>query len=320
MDKLYKVAFIGAGYMTKEHLKVFSSIASFELVGIYSRTIEKSYSLSDLYTSITVYDSIKNLYLSKKPDVVVVSVSELSLFDVCKEVFQFPWISLIEKPAGYDLHNAQLILDLSYYYKAKAYVALNRRHYASTRHILEELVSIDSQRIVNVFDQESSLDALLSGQPLKVVENWMFANSIHTIDFFSIFCRGSISSIQNIVPWNPENNFFVCSKISYSSGDIGIYQAIWNAPSPWSVIVNTNEKRFELRPLEQCYEQVLGSRDQNKIDIDMIDLNFKAGLRVQAENVLLACMGKANKLPTLDDAFQSMKLCNSIYFASSNIY
>ena len=37
-----KICFVGAGRMTKEHLKVFSKIKNIKIAGITSRTIKKA--------------------------------------------------------------------------------------------------------------------------------------------------------------------------------------------------------------------------------------------------------------------------------------
>ena len=43
---------------------------------------------------------------------------------------------------------------------------------------------------MNIFDQENSLATIKLGKPLKVVKNWMYANSIHMIDLAYLFGRG----------------------------------------------------------------------------------------------------------------------------------
>ena len=56
--------------------------------------------------------------------------------------------------------------------------------------MLKKIISKDkSIRIVNIFDQENSLAAMKLGKPLKVVKNWMYANSIHMIDLAYLFGR-----------------------------------------------------------------------------------------------------------------------------------
>jgi hypothetical protein len=108
---------------------------------------------------------------------------------------------------------------------------------------------------------------------------------------------------------------FVAAKIAFSSGDIGIYQGVWNAPGPWSVSVTTQEKRWEIRPLEQARVQAYKSRKNEAIPVHFWDTQFKPGLRLQAEEVVKAVRGEPNRATTLSDALESMKLVSLIYEA-----
>ena len=67
---------------------------------------------------------------------------------------------------------------------------MNRRHFSSTINALQSLEDDDGKRFVEVHDQENIISALQSGQPREVVSRWMVANSIHLVDYFTLFCRG----------------------------------------------------------------------------------------------------------------------------------
>jgi predicted dehydrogenase len=307
------VAFIGAGYMTTEHIKAFKYVPGVELAGIHSRTRDRAAKLAQEFGVPLVCDSVAELYDKTKADLVVVSVPELSVCEVCLDVFLHPWASLIEKPAGYDLADAQRILANATAQKRQAFVALNRRHHSSTRLVLADLAQQKGARLIHVYDQEDQIAARKAGQPELVVQNWMYANSIHMIDYFSILGRGNIISVDPIVPWSPQNPSFVIAKISYDSGDIGIYEAVWNGPGPWAISVTTQEKRWEMRPLEQASSQPYGSRKLEPASIHEWDTAFKPGLRVQAEEAVKAAKRKPHGLPSLEDAMKSMKLAAEIY-------
>ena len=310
------IAFIGAGYMTAEHLKAFADIPEVVISGIYSRTREKAEKISSQYSGMIVCNSIEELYSNLKPELVIISVPELSTESVCLEAFKYPWACLIEKPVGYDYQNAEIILEAARKNNTKAYVALNRRHHSATVNVLNDMATVNQPRIIHIYDQENPKAALLAGQPELVVENWMYANAIHMIDYFSILGRGKVTAIENIIKWNPDAPGFVLSKITYDSGDIGIYEAVWNAPGPWAVVVNTQEKRWEMRPLEQAVVQVYGSRKQEPFEVDEWDKRFKPGLRLQAQQAVNAIKGMEHTLPTLADAMESMKLVKAFYFGS----
>ena len=311
--KKIKIAFIGAGNMSKEHIKCFADEKNVELEGIFSRTRKKSEILSKLFDIKYVCDSVKDLYQKTKADLVIVCVPILVNKIICKEVFKYSWMSLIEKPVGYNYSQAKEILLEQKKLGAKSFVALNRRHYNSTIVAYNEFKNIDGVRIVNIQDQEDILLAKKANHPQRVLKNWMYANSIHLIDYLSIFCRGEVIKIDNTVPWNNNKSFYVLSKIQYSSGDIGVYQCFWNGPAPWSVSISSTDKRYELRPLEKGFYQEKNLRIINEIDVSEWDKNFKPGLRMQAHHAIKAVRNEKHNLPSIKEGLKTMKLIKNIY-------
>ena len=312
--KKIKVAFIGTGYIGEEHIKVFKNIRSIDIVGIRNRVIKKSKNISKKHNIKFYAKSISELFEISKPDLVVIAVPELSLKKVCEEAFNYNATFLIEKPVGYNLEEAILIERMAKKKKKLAYVGLNRRHYQSTLDALKDIKKIKSKRIVNVLDQQSILGALKCGQPRLVANNFMYANSIHLIDYFCFFCRGKIKKIQKLIDWKKTKKKFVLTKIHFSSGDIGIYQAIWDGPGPWGITITTNEKRWEMKPLEVLTVQEKNSRKSLiKKHKNNLDKKFKPGLMVQAKELIKSFQNKKNTLPTLSDGIRTMRLIKKIY-------
>ena len=141
----------------------------------------------------------------------------------------------------------------------------------------------------------------------------MYANSIHLIDYFTQFCRGNHVKTHILSPWTPEAPGTVIAQLYFESGDLGLYQASWNAPGPWSVAVCTNELRAELRPIEQLNLQKYGTRKSVLKNIDEVDEHFKPGLLRQAQAAVRAVRGEQTHLPTIKEANKSMSLVASIY-------
>ena len=83
----------------------------------------------------------------------------------------------------------------------------------------------------------------------------------------------------------------VVSRIEFDSGDICMYEGIWNGPGPWAVIVSMHQKRWELRPLERAMFQLNGERRLQEVRAHPWDNEFKPGLRLQAEAAVAAVRG-----------------------------
>ena len=312
-SKSLRIAFIGAGYMASEHLKAFSSCPQAKLVGIYSRDKKRAEVLTRKYEGLEVFSSLEDLYLKTNANLVVIAVPELACKSVCEKAFRYPWTILVEKPVGYNFSQALEIERISAEFDAKVYVALNRRFYGSTFQLEEFLRNNNGQRLVTILDQEDAAGALIGGQPPEVVANWMYANSIHLIDYFSQLCRGDHLSTEILTPWNPKAPGPVVAYLKFSSGDIGLYQAVWDAPGPWSVSICTKNIRAELRPLEQLTIQRVGSRTAEIQPSDPLDKNYKPGLLRQAQEAIKAAQGITTALPSLEEANRSMALVASIY-------
>jgi predicted dehydrogenase len=314
MKKIFKIAFVGAGYMASEHIKAFSGLSNIQIIGITSRTRAKADELASNYPGMQVFDDIEEMYQKTQADLVIVTVKELSMAEVAIECFRFPWAVLLEKPAGYDLENARMILEAARKSDSRVWVALNRRAYSSTRQALARLESVEGPRFIIVLDQQDQNAARdIYKEPPEVVENYMYANSIHLIDYLHLFGRGKITRVIPICPWTPNSPSMVVSKIEFSSGDVGIYEGVWNGPGPWAVTVVTPAERLEMRPLEQISFQLRGERKITQLAISLDDSEFKPGLRQQAVDVLSALEGKISPAPTLEEAFVSMRLVADIF-------
>lgn len=308
-----KVAFIGAGYMASEHLRAFASYSEVKLDGIFSRSLHRTKAIANQYPGLKIASSVDELWTITNADLVVIAVPILACKAICEQALKYKWALLIEKPVGYNLQESMQIGLLADKLNAKAYVALNRRFYGSTLQLQQRLKTIEGKRLVSILDQEDAAGALAEGQPLEVVHNWMFANSIHLIDYFTQFCRGEHLETKVLSPWQSESPDTVIAQLKFSSGDLGLYQAAWNAPGPWSVAVSTKQLRAELRPIEQLSLQRAGSRQIDRQPDDPLDQNFKPGLLRQAEAAIRAARDQTTSLATLAEANRSMKLVATIY-------
>lgn len=307
-----RVAIVGAGYMAHEHAKALAAQPNVKIVGVVGRRSERAQALARLYGA-TVYNDIASMHAGTQAQAVVVAVNELATRAVCEQIFAFPWTSLIEKPVGIDLQEARAISSLAMERNAKAYVAFNRRSYAATLAARDQLGENPNPRLISVLDQQDIEAAAASGQPDAVVANYMFANSIHLVDYFTLFGRGTVLAVRNIARWTPDKPAMVVASIHFSSGDLGLYQAIWNGPGPWSVTVTNSSVRTELRPLEKLSTQHRGERRLVEIPADPIDTQFKPGLHRQAQQFCLAVRHENSDLCDLATGLRSMDLCARIY-------
>lgn len=307
-----RVAFIGAGAMAREHLRAFASLPGVVITGIHSRTKERAENLALELGIPVVASSIPELYHSTNADLVVVAVPELSARSVAEACFAHPWAVLLEKPAGYHLVDAQAIREAARARSRPVWVGLNRRFLSSTQAALQDLHQENGPRFIHVQDQQSLELAARIGHPPEVVRHWMFANSIHLVDYFHTFGRGELLSVQRIFPYHPKATTVVAA-LEFSSGDRGLYEGIWAGPGPWAVTVTTPRRRWEMRPLEQASFQNAGERRLQPVEIADSDRQFKPGFLRQAEEVIRALRGEPSQAVTLDQSYLTMQLIDAIF-------
>lgn len=308
-----KVAFVGAGFMAKEHARAFAAVPGVGLVGVHSRTRARAGELAAEAGILAVFDSVAELHEGTRADLVVVATTETATRDVALECLAHPWTVLLEKPPGLSVAETEAIAAAAAARERPVLVALNRRFLSSTRAVLDDVASSSARRYIRVLDRQSLPEARALGHPGRVVERYMYANSIHTIDYLSLLGRGAVARVEHALPWNPAEPGVVLAVVHFESGDVGVYEGIWNGPGPWGVILVTEEKRWELRPLEQAAYQLPGERQLVSVPQHDWDREFKPGLRLQAEHVVAATLGEPSEAPTIGESLETMRLIEAIF-------
>ena len=305
------VAIIGAGKIAEEHIKAFRATQKVNIVGIYSRTFYKASLLAKKYKISFVSKSIKDLYHNSKAELLIIAVSVISTKKVCIEALNFEWKILCEKPIGCNYEEFEEILSSSKNIN-NLFIALNRIHFSSTKNILLNLNKLKSKRIIHLFDQEQP-NFLNNEVPSKVKNNWLYANSIHILDFCRIFTRGKIVKIIKSFSYKEKIKKFYIFQILFTSGDVVFYHLAWNIPGPWSVQIFCKENYYEMKPLENSSQKsLLNNKLNQNFNLDKNDKIFKPGFKTQAEEMLKIFFKKKSKVPSVKDIIFTKELIKKI--------
>jgi predicted dehydrogenase len=310
---LTRVAFVGAGVTARAHARAFAACGA-ELAGVASRTRASAESFAAEFGVGVVADTPGELWARTSAQLVVLCVSDAAIHAAAAATLPLPWAVLMEKPLGLGLAEAESIARVAAARPdRRVAVGLNRRALAATRTVLADVERTPGTRFVRVEDQQSVADRLAAGDEPRLAANQMYANSIHLIDYFPVFCRGAPRRVNRVVPWNPAAPGPVVAAIEYESGDIGLYEAHWDRPGPWTCLVATPARRWELRPLETATRQDAGTRARVEIPGDPKDAEFKPGFHAQARAALAMARGEGAPFATLDDAMATTRLISEIY-------
>jgi len=310
---MFKVVILGAGGMAREHARAFADLPGVSVVGLWNRTRARAEALAAECGIPLVCDSISELHDRTAADLAVMAVSETAANPIARACFAHPWGVFMEKPPGLNVPDCRAIEEAAAAQGRRVWVALNRRFLSSTRTAADQLAMASGARFIHVQDQQDLTSLGQYNYPSVILENWMYANSIHLVDYFAIFARGSLTRLTVLQPWTPTRPGVVAAYLEFDSGDTGLYTALWDGPGPWMVTVSTSTKRWELRPLEQAQFQNRGERKLQVVEISEADRRFKPGFRLQAEHVVRAVQGETSDSPTLADAMASMHTVRRIY-------
>lgn len=308
------VAIVGAGAMAREHAKTFAAVPGVSVAGIASRTRARAEALAAEAGVPVVADSVADLHARTQADLVVIAVPELAANAVAKAAFAEPWAVLMEKPAGYDLRDAEDIAEAARGRAQPVMVGFNRRFLSSTRAVRADLDSRpDEPRFVHVQDQQSYAEARQHGHPEAVVEKFMYANSIHVIDLIRVFARGAPTRVEPMAPWRGDETGIMLVYLAFDSGDTALYEGIWQGPGPWAASVSTRGRRWTLQPLERAACQNAGKRSRHDVDIAPEDTAFKPGFLRQAEAAVARVRGERSEIVTLDESLRTMRLIHRMF-------
>ena len=314
--KFINVSVIGAGYMAEEHIKALKKFKQFKILGIMSKKNINAKKLAKKYKIKNVHISINDLFLQTSSNLLIVAVSETNVKNVIFQALKYPWKIFCEKPLGLNFNESKKIFQKANKLKRinDITVGFNRRSYDVTKFVLSD-IDKSKKRLIQIFDQQNIYDKTVKKLPNAIKKNWMYANSIHLIDYSNIFCRGNIiSSTKNIFNLERKSKVVIFTA-NYTSGDKLIYNALWSIPGPWSVIVSNQKKSYKFEPLESLKIKDFKSRKYFNVKINTQDEKYriKIGLFYQTKELLNFAQNRQHKLCNLAESHKTMLLTKKIY-------
>jgi hypothetical protein len=307
-----RIGLVGSGYMASEYLKASKVVEGIDFVSIFSRNRETASALGKQFGVSKIANSVED-FLDLNLDFIVVCVPELATFEIITTFSKVGVPLLVEKPVGLTLPEALEIENYAKVSSTQIFAALNRRFYGSSQNVFKEVVASSEKRFILVNDQENTVAAIAAGQPQRVVDNWMFANSIHIIDYIALVCRGEPTIQYKKVTPLTENAFVLHASVVFSSGDEALYICYWNAPGGWSVNISTALKNWQLSPLEIARSRGLGDRQYTQFEADPIDSDYKPGLVRMLIEVEKCSKNQKHSLTSISEANRTMQLIDLIY-------
>lgn len=314
MSNNLNVLLVGAGYMGKEYGKVLNALNVSYSVVCRSDTSANKFNeeLGVMPISGGVENALKQI--NGKPDMAIVAVNVEFLSSTVIALLNYGIKEvLVEKPAGLNRSEMQIIYETSKSMNAKVYVAYNRRFYASTEKALEIISEDGGVSSFNFEFTEWGFKIEKTSHAPAVKEEWLLANSTHVIDlafFLGGYPKEMCTFKSGSLNWHSKASKYAGAGVT-DKGVLFSYQANWDAPGRWAVEVLTKEHRLYFRPMEKLAIQKKGSVDVEDVEInDQLDIDFKPGLYKQVEAFL--SYEKDDRLLTIEEQINHMDFYEKI--------
>ena len=304
-----RMGIIGAGYIAQEHLKVIQAMAGVCAVGITSRTNSKAEELAKKYDIEEVFENVDDLINRCKPNALMILVSANQLYEVTQKIIPRQIPLFIEKPPGIVPEQTKSLAEMSNKYGTKNMVGFNRRYYSIFHQGIELIIQNGGLLGVTVEGHERFWKVTGRDIPNEIQENWIYANSTHTIDLLRLFggTIKKINTISNSIKGNRGDQFV--ASMEFESGALGTYTSHWFSPGGWSATLYGEGVSVKFQPLEKG---IWIDTDFNEYEItpDKVEKEFKPGFYHQMEAFVNMVNTGTLEPPGMDleDAYKTMLL------------
>tara|TARA_Y100001970_G_scaffold15871_1_gene17847 strand:+ start:32728 stop:33675 length:948 start_codon:yes stop_codon:yes gene_type:complete len=313
MSQNFKVGLIGAGNIAKEHLSVINDIDKISVTGITSRTLSKAGELANQFKIDNVYLDYRELINSSSPDALIVTVSPDQTFSLLKRLIPYQIPLFIEKPPGLFPNQTNDLVDLANKYNVNNMVGYNRRFY-SIFHKGIKLINENGRLLGIAVEGHERFWKIFDKVPKVVRENWIYANSTHTLDLLRFFA-GNIKLINSLSKsLNEKNGDQFVGSVEFDTGTIGSYSSHWYSPGGWSVKLYGVNTTVEYCPLEEGI-WIDSKFKIHKILPDKIDINYKPGFYNQMLTFIEMIETGVLNWPGVDlqDSLKTMELAKGFF-------
>ena len=277
--------------------------------GITSRTISKAEGLAKIFCIDNIYENIDNLIENCSLDGLMILVSANQMFDITKKMIPAQIPLFIEKPPGLIPDQTKTLVELSHKYDTKNMVGYNRRYYTIFQKGIE-LINQNGGLLGLAVEGHERFWKIASGDILdEIRENWIYANSTHTIDLLRLF-GGEVEQINALKKSLKEKNGdqFVAS-MKFASGAIGTYTSHWFSPGGWTATLYSDSIAVQFKPLEKGI-WIDTDLSEYEIHPDEVDVKYKPGFYRQMESFVEMVRNGRLEPPgmNLEKALKTMEL------------
>lgn len=304
-----KAILIGFGDIAERHLDVLK-VHKCDVIGILTKNYDKAlikskkFGIANIYTSFqdaltTECDFLMNLTSADK-----IASTMMELIPSRKPIFT-------EKPVGFSTKEIEQLIEQNNKFNCPIMVGTNRRFYSIFHKALEFLSKNDKSISAIKIEAPERFESMNNAKFNDTIrKNWMFANSIHSVDLIRFF-GGDVKSVESNS--NPNDFKFHAEGICENNIEFS-YSSDWNETKAWNITILADEIKIIFEPLEKG--KIITNHDEIKLNPSKEDLEFKPGFFSQLSHFLEKTVGNNDtEWPSsnLEDHRKSIKLVEDIF-------
>ena len=310
--KKISIGIVGAGSIAETYLSIIKKTKLFEISAIASRTLSKAKNISKKYGIKNYYNSYVEMIDENYLDGIFILVSADQVYNVTKKILDFKIPVFLEKPPGLSSKETSALSHKAKKNKVLNMVCFNRRFYSNFEKGINLINSRGKLLGVSIEGHERFWK-LKKFKNKKILDSWVYANSIHTIDLLRFFGGEilKVFSVKNSL--NQKNGDQFKALIKFKNKALGSYTSHWHSPGGWSVKLFGEGITVIFDPLENGYS-IDEKFNKKIIKTDKDDNIFKPGFYKQIKSFRELVEKKTLTYPAQDlkSALKTMMLIKKI--------
>lgn len=317
MNNSPKLAVLGAGAMARYHIEAALSVG-FSITDVAGRpTSSRAQLLAEEFQISRCWDDASQMVSSSSWDAIVIAVDVPDTLEYAVMAASTGRPALVEKPVAVSSALLQDVAELL----PGVVVAYNRRFYPSSQAARQFVREHHPTQIVASVPESFARGVIGRGDSVRY-------NSVHVFDLLRFFC-GELE-VQNVfAPGDPDEDRGRVGVFRGIQGDICVVNANWNSPSNFSISIDGDGERFEMKPLEtastfsrmEVHEPTLEVPIRSyhpkvdvEIPIDPFSDRYKPGFVGQMQAFLnFVALGEAGgDLASIPDAIAALQIAEKL--------
>lgn len=295
--KLFNLAVIGVGSIADKHLEILHKSNKIKLYCITSKNYKNCEPFSKKYKFTKIYKNYNLMIKDPNIDAFYILVPPTKMYEVLNKIIPIKKTFFCEKPPALTFKQIQSIKKKLSIFKTPNLLGLNRRYYSIFHKALKEIKKYGKLRGL-IIEGNERFWKLENIKNKSILNNWLFANSCHTIDLIRFF-GGEILEINAISSKFKDKKRNFSLNFKTKEGVIGTYNSFWNSPGGWSVKLFGEGVSAFFDPLEKGYFLYKNSK-KKLIKPSVNDLKYKMGFYDQIKAFESLLIKNENNWPAQD--------------------